>query len=266
MVMTQDRDRDRDPYRYYRFRNRERPASASWYSSSSSSSTHSSLEPAPLIPRRSSARHHHSHHHHRHSHSHSHSHYDPGPELVLVRRPSSRYSQQSTATTAATAPGGAAARGPPPLAPAGPLSSHPLGPPQLPPVARVASRSREQDRRRGHDLDELEGEEDEEGGDLAMLYAAYFDDHQRQRHRNQQHRHQSPYGDGLWDPGQQEHGGLSVPPAVRVHWRQNLSVNVDNSPGGIDEVSPLSSSGSARFTPGRISDVSGLGGLSPRPV
>lgn len=75
-------------------------------------------------------------------------------------------------------------------------------------------------------------------------------------------------------------GSLRVPPAAHVRVAstrrlghqlqtqqpQHLMVDVRNAGTGVlDEVSPLSSSGSMRYVPGRISDVSGVGGLSPRP-
>lgn len=136
------------------------------------------------------------------------------------------------------------------------LGSHP---PQVPPLPRV-SWSQGRDSRR-HDGGRGYAEE------LGALYSSYFDD---------DHHQDASYDDhGPWSPGLQDDRGnhtVLVPPAVRMrgsHQQRYLSLDVNNrGPGGIDEVSPLSSSGSpsAHCAPGRISAMSGLDGLSPRPM
>lgn len=134
----------------------------------------------------------------------------------------------------------------------GPLSSHPL---QVPLVQRVA-------------WDQGSGGSGRGGGvggqgspDLGALYASYFDGPQQSH--------------GPWDPEQAQVPPTRVP-MVQVdrqseqtgqrqgqRW-QYLSVDVNSSAGGIDEVSPLSSSGSAPYVPRRISAVSAVDKLSPR--
>lgn len=78
------------------------------------------------------------------------------------------------------------------------------------------------------------------------------------------------YLNGPWDLGQVEDvPALPLPlkttPRARQgeQTRQYLAVNVDHSPGGIEEVSPLSSSGSGPYIPARISGMSGLSHVSP---
>lgn len=75
--------------------------------------------------------------------------------------------------------------------------------------------------------------------------------------------------DGPWDPGQDIVPPAPLPPepvagiAQPGQIRQYLSVDVEHSPGGIDEVSPLSSSSSGPYMPARISAMSGLGPSGP---
>lgn len=73
--------------------------------------------------------------------------------------------------------------------------------------------------------------------------------------------------DGPWDPGQEEEASAVPRPlepvGQRERRRQYLSVDVEHSPGGVDEVSPLSSSSSGPYMPARISAMSGLSPSSP---
>lgn len=102
------------------------------------------------------------------------------------------------------------------------------------------------------------------GNGVGNVLSQYFDTHSPSYHNES------------WDPAGEQvavenivHPALPLSPKP-VAWareeqelRQYLSVNVDHSPGGIEEVSPLSSSGSGPYLPARISGMSGMSPVSP---
>lgn len=135
---------------------------------------------------------------------------------------------------------------------AGPLNSHP--PPMSPPSIRPASSIYDE----ADNWPVLSESMVALGGNgVGNVLSQYLDTN-------------SAYLNGPWDPGQVEDvPALPLPlkttPRARQEeqTRQYLSVNVDHSPGGIEEVSPLSSSGSGPYIPARISGMSGMSPVSP---
>lgn len=228
---------------------------------------------------------HYYHHHHHHHHQH-HQHRPRLPEMTttaaaatadtrLYPAPSSRFSTAGSVfvtpapgiiTTPTPTPtqlfGPVSPSSLPPEVPkrnsarlffAGPLNSHP--PPSAAAAARPASSIYDEDDN-SHAVRESMVER-LGGNGVANVLSQYLDTN-------------PSYLNGPWDPGQVEDvPALPLPlkttarARLEEQTRQHLAVDVDNSPGGIEEVSPLSSSGSGPYIPARISGMSGMSPVSP---
>lgn len=138
---------------------------------------------------------------------------------------------------------------------AGPLNSHPPPPPSAAAAARPASSIYDEDDNSHAVRESMVARLG--GNGVANVLSQYLDTN-------------PSYLNGPWDPGQVEDvPALPLPlkttarARLEEQTRQHLAVDVDNSPGGIEEVSPLSSSGSGPYIPARISGMSGMSPVSP---
>lgn len=132
---------------------------------------------------------------------------------------------------------------------AGPLNSHPPPPPAARPASSIYDENDSRDVR--------ESAVALGGNGVGNVLSQYLDTG-------------SMYVNEAWDPSQVLDVPALPPPLKTAasarqeeQTRQYLSVNVNHSPGGIEEVSPLSSSGSGPYIPARISGMSGMSPVSP---